>query len=86
MRFYLVEKKRPAKKQKGSIRWSVQLHLSHFHFRNELLKQLINLYRESDAQTPDFVQMVQCLIFLDDTDTVAGILETLSQGNFICGF
>jgi len=49
-------------------------------YRNELLKQLINLYRESDAQTPDFVQMVQCLIFLDDTDTVAGILETLSQG------
>merc|ERR1719259_1226795 len=49
-------------------------------YRNELLKQLINLYRESDAQTPDFVQMVQCLIFLDDTDTVAGNLETLSQG------
>merc|ERR1719259_109041 len=49
-------------------------------YRNELLKELINLYRESDAQTPDFVQMVQCLIFLDDTDTVAGNLETLSQG------
>jgi len=50
-------------------------------YRNELLKELINLYRESDNQSPDFVQMVQCLIFLDDPNTVAGILETLSQGN-----
>ena len=49
--------------------------------RNELLKELINLYRESDNQSPDFVQMVQCLIFLDDPNTVAGILETLSQGS-----
>merc|ERR1719334_2198261 len=29
---------------------------------------------------PDYVQMVQCLIFLDDPNTVAGVLETLSQG------
>ena len=51
------------------------------HPRNELLKELINLYRESDNQSPDFVQMVQCLIFLDDPNTVAGILESLSQGS-----
>jgi len=50
-------------------------------YRNELLKELINLYRESDNQSPDFVQMVQCLIFLDDPNTVAGILESLSQGS-----
>jgi len=51
-------------------------------YRNELLKELINLYRENrDNQSPDFVQMVQCLIFLDDPNEVAGILETLSQGN-----
>ena len=49
-------------------------------YRNELLRKLIDLYRDIDNQTPDYVQMVQCLIFLDDPNTVAGVLETLSQG------
>jgi len=50
-------------------------------YRNELLRKLIDLYRDipSADQEPDYVQMVQCLIFLDDPNTVAGVLETLSQ-------
>lgn len=48
-------------------------------YRNELLRKLIDLYR--DIEHPDFVQIVQCLIFLDDPNTVAGVLETLSQGS-----
>merc|ERR1712088_872018 len=32
------------------------------------------------TSSPDWVQMVQCLIFLDDPNTVAAVLEELSQG------
>ena len=46
-------------------------------YRNQLLRELINLYRHTAAATdsitsssPDWVQMVQCLIFLDDPNTV----------------
>jgi 26S proteasome regulatory subunit N2 len=47
-------------------------------FRGKLLRSLIDLYKK--AEKPDYVQMVQNLIFLDDAEVVAGILETLSQG------
>jgi len=48
-------------------------------FRGELLRSLIDLYKK--ASKPDYVQMVQNLIFLDDPEVVANILETLSQGS-----
>merc|ERR1739846_85264 len=48
-------------------------------FRGELLRRLIELYNK--AAKPDYVQMVQNLIFLDDPVVVAEILETLSQGS-----
>ena len=48
-------------------------------FRGELLRSLIDLYKKSTK--PDYVQMVQNLIFLDDPEVVASILETLSQGS-----
>ena len=41
--------------------------------------RLIDLYNK--AAKPDYVQMVQNLIFLDDPVVVADILETLSQGS-----
>merc|ERR1739846_235765 len=47
-------------------------------FRGELLRNLIKLYKKSTK--PDYVQMVQNLIFLDDPEEVASILESLSQG------
>ena len=47
-------------------------------FRGELLRELIKLYKK--AAKPDYVQMVQNLIILDDPVGVAEILETLSQG------
>ncbi len=49
------------------------------NFRGELLRSLIDLYKK--AEKPDYVQMVQNLIFLDDAEAVAGILEVLSQGS-----
>merc|ERR1712088_86347 len=48
-------------------------------FRGELLRSLIDLYKK--ASKPDYVQMVQNLIFLDDPEVVANILESLSQGS-----
>jgi len=48
-------------------------------YRCELLKTLVRLYRS--LKTPDYVQMVQCLIFLDEPLAVADILEKLSGGS-----
>ncbi|BES91657.1 unnamed protein product [Nesidiocoris tenuis] len=44
-------------------------------FRNEVLRCLVNLYKGLDV--PDYVNMVQCLIFLDDALAIAEILEKL---------
>lgn len=44
-------------------------------FRNEVLRSLISLYR--GLAIPDFVNMVQCLIFLEDPLSVAEILDKL---------
>ncbi|XP_014254277.1 26S proteasome non-ATPase regulatory subunit 1 [Cimex lectularius] len=46
-------------------------------FRNTVLRSLVNLYRGLDV--PDYVNMVQCLIFLDDTMAIAQILEKLCK-------
>ena len=48
-------------------------------YRGELLTTLVNLYK--GHSTPDFVQMSQCLIFLDEPLAVADVLEKLSNGN-----
>lgn len=48
-------------------------------FRNIVLRSLVCLYR--DLKTPDYVNMCQCLIFLDDPLAVADILEKLSKDN-----
>lgn len=47
-------------------------------YRGELLRTLVNLYR--GLKTPDYVQMCQCLIFLDEPMGVADVLEKLSKG------
>ncbi|KAL1140086.1 hypothetical protein AAG570_000018 [Ranatra chinensis] len=46
-------------------------------FRNTVLRSLVNLYHDLDV--PDYVNMVQCLIFLDDAKAIAEILEKLSK-------
>ena len=46
-------------------------------YRAELLRCLVHLYK--DLKNPDYVQMCQCLIFLDDPLAVANVLESLSQ-------
>ncbi|XP_047109390.1 26S proteasome non-ATPase regulatory subunit 1 isoform X1 [Schistocerca piceifrons] len=46
-------------------------------FRNTVLRSLVDLYR--NLATPDYVNMCQCLIFLDDPLAVAEILDKLSK-------
>lgn len=46
-------------------------------FRNTVLRSLVSLYR--NLAVPDFVNMCQCLIFLDDPLAVANVLEKLSS-------
>ena len=48
-------------------------------YGGELLTTLVNLYK--GHSTPDFVQMSQCLIFLDDPLAVADVLEKLSNSS-----
>ena len=48
-------------------------------YRCRLLKKLVELYR--DLATPDYVQMCQCHIYLDEPLEVASILEKLSTGS-----
>ena len=49
------------------------------HFRNDVLKILVKLYRNLDV--PDFVSMTQCLIFLDDAQSVAEVLDRLTRSS-----
>uniref|UniRef100_G3P3M1 26S proteasome non-ATPase regulatory subunit 1 n=1 Tax=Gasterosteus aculeatus aculeatus TaxID=481459 RepID=G3P3M1_GASAC len=44
-------------------------------FRNEVLRVLVKLYMNLDK--PDFINVCQCLIFLDDPQAVSDILEKL---------
>lgn len=46
-------------------------------YRNIVLRSLVGLYR--NLATPDYVNMCQCLIFLDDPLAVAQVLEKLSK-------
>lgn len=51
-------------------------------FRNTVLRCLVNLYR--NLGTPDYVNMCQCLIFLDYSLAVAELLDKLSKGSQDC--
>lgn len=46
-------------------------------FRNTVLRSLVSLYR--NLNIPDYVNMVQCLIFLDDSLSIAQVLEKLCK-------
>lgn len=47
-------------------------------FRNTVLRSLVGLYR--GLTTPDYINMCQCLIFLEDPLSVAEILDKLVLG------
>lgn len=52
-------------------------------FRNTVLRSLVNLYR--GLEIPDYVNMVQCLIFLDDAIAIAEILEKRCKDGEVSG-
>ena len=45
-------------------------------FRQQVLRVLVRLYETMDVQ-PNYLNMCQCLMFLDDADGVAAILNKL---------
>ncbi|XP_014213082.1 26S proteasome non-ATPase regulatory subunit 1 [Copidosoma floridanum] len=51
-------------------------------FRNTVLRCLVRLYK--NLNTPDYVSMCQCLIFLDDALAVSELLDKLSKGSEDC--
>lgn len=48
-------------------------------FRNQVLRCLVGLYR--DLGVPDYVNMCQCLIFLEDPLAVAEVLDKLTRSS-----
>ncbi|CAD7084957.1 unnamed protein product [Hermetia illucens] len=48
-------------------------------FRNEVLRSLVGLYR--GLSVPDYVNMCQCLIFLEDPLAVAEVLDKLTRSS-----
>lgn len=48
-------------------------------FRNEVLNVLVKLYL--NLKTPDYINVCQCCIFLDDADAVVDILDKLIKDN-----
>lgn len=50
-------------------------------FRNQILEVLTKLYM--NLATPDYINVCQCYIFLDDAQSVAEILEKLLKGDEI---
>ncbi|KAH3809770.1 hypothetical protein DPMN_138149, partial [Dreissena polymorpha] len=53
--------------------------IQHRQFRNTVLEVLTKLYM--GLATPDFINVCQCYIFLDDAQSVAEVLEKLVKGD-----
>ena len=51
-------------------------------FRNEILSVLTKLYM--NLATPDYINVCQCYIFLDDAQSVSEVLEKLLKGDEVC--
>eukprot|EP00959_Pyramimonas_sp_CCMP1952_P458203 9476240-Pyramimonas_sp.AAC.2 len=47
---------------------------------SQVLRVLVELY-QSGSTTPDYISVCTCLMFLDDHDAVADILDKLISGN-----
>jgi 26S proteasome regulatory subunit N2 len=54
-------------------------------FRHEVLKVLVQLYQNLNELT-DFISVCQCLVFLDDAQKVADILDKLLKSDLVESF
>ncbi|XP_072266274.1 26S proteasome non-ATPase regulatory subunit 1 [Pyxicephalus adspersus] len=62
----------------GMLAYSLKVCMSlmqHKQFRNKVLRVLVQIYM--NLEKPDFINVCQCLIFLDDPQAVSDILEKL---------
>jgi len=66
----------------GMLSYSLNICMSMIEsllFRNEVLRVLVKLYL--NLATPDHIRVSQCLIFLDDPDSVADIIQKLLKSS-----
>lgn len=66
----------------GSLTYSYKIAMQYIEqrkFRDEVLEQLVSLYQ--GLETPDYVNMCQCLIHLDKPHEVASILDKLIKND-----
>lgn len=58
--------------------------ISNRDFRRQVLRVLVELYK--GLETPDYISMCQCLLFLDDSDAVAATLDSLLKTDQLMAF
>lgn len=66
----------------GSLTYSYKIAMQYIEqrkFRDEVLEELVSLYQ--GLETPDYVNMCQCLIHLDKPHEVASILDKLIKND-----
>ncbi|MBZ3880859.1 26S proteasome non-ATPase regulatory subunit 1 [Sciurus carolinensis] len=72
----------------GMLAYSLKLCLSlmqNKQFQNKVLRVLVKIYMK--LEKPDFINVCQCLIFLDDPQAVSDILEKLvKKDNFLMAY
>ncbi|KAG2577491.1 hypothetical protein PVAP13_6NG102800 [Panicum virgatum] len=66
----------------GALSYCINLshqYVSHREYRLEILRCLVKIYQT--LPNPDYLSICQCLMFLDESDTVASILDKLISGS-----
>nr|CAB3482441.1 unnamed protein product [Digitaria exilis] len=66
----------------GALSYCINLshqYVSHREYRLEILQCLVKIYQTSP--NPDYLSICQCLMFLDEPETVASILDKLISGS-----
>ncbi|PAN34162.1 hypothetical protein PAHAL_6G072500 [Panicum hallii] len=66
----------------GALSYCINLshqYVSHREYRLEILLCLVKIYQT--LPNPDYLSICQCLMFLDESDTVASILDKLISGS-----
>lgn len=58
-----------------------QKFIGHRGFRMKVLKELVEIYRT--LEVPDYINICECLYFLDDPHSVAVILENLIRESVV---
>lgn len=60
---------------------TAQAHITHRDFRATVLRTLVRLYQGDSSVEPDYLNVCQCLCFLEDAPSVSTILDKLIRGS-----